>query len=86
MLNPIKKNVIVELIQKEKVTASGIVLTSADPEEVSRGKVLAIGSDVTDVAVGDIILANWNAAKKTKYEGEEFYIVPEEQIVLIFEE
>ena len=35
MLNPIKKNVIVELIQKEKVTASGIVLTSADPEERS---------------------------------------------------
>ena len=86
MLSPIKKNVIVELIQKEKVTDSGIVLASADPEEVSRGIIVAIGPDVTDVAVDDIILANWNAARKTKYEDKELYIVPEDQIVLIFEE
>lgn len=86
MLKPIKKNVIVKLIEKEKVTASGIVLASADRDEVSRGKVLAIGPEVTDVVVDDIILANWNAARKSKYEDEEFYVVPEEQIVLIFEE
>jgi len=86
MLSPIKKNVIVELIEKEKVTASGIVLAHADRDEVSRGKVLAIGNEVTDVAVGDIILANWNAARKSKYEDKEFYVVPEEQIVLIFED
>ena len=86
MLSPIKKNVIVELIQKEKVTASGIVLASADRDEVSRGVVIAIGPDVTDVAVDDVILANWNAARKTKYEDKEYYIVPEDQIVLIFEE
>jgi chaperonin GroES len=86
MLTPIKKNVIVELIEKEKVTASGIVLANPDRDEASKGKVLAIGSEVTDVAVGDIILANWNAAKKTKHEGQELYVVPEEQIVLIFEE
>ena len=86
MLKPIKKNVIVKLIEKEKVTASGIVLASADRDEVSRGKVLAIGPEVTDVAVDDIILANWNAARKSKYEDEEFYVVPEEQIVLIFED
>lgn len=86
MLRPIKNNVIVELIEKEKTTASGIVLTSADSDEASRGKVLEIGPDVLDVQQGQIVMPNWNKARKTKYEDKEFYIVPENEIVLIFEE
>ena len=86
MLTPIKKKMIVELIEKEKVTASGIVLTSADPAEVSKGRVLAIGKEVEDVAVGNLILPNWNKAIKTQFEGADFYVVDEEDVVLIFEE
>ena len=43
MLKPIKENVIVELIEKELETASGIILKRADPAEVNKAKVLAIG-------------------------------------------
>jgi co-chaperonin GroES (HSP10) len=39
----IKKNIIVELIEKEKITEGGIILTSADREEVSKGLVLTVG-------------------------------------------
>ena len=84
MLTPIKKKMIVELIEKEKVTASGIVLTSADPQEVSKGRVLAIGKEVEDVAVGDLILPNWNKAIKTQFEGADVFVVDEEDVVLIF--
>jgi chaperonin GroES len=86
LLKSIKNNVILELLQKEKVTASGIVLTSADPEEVSKGKVLAIGDVVQDVKIGDTVLPNWNAAKKMTYDGQELYVVTEENIILIFED
>jgi chaperonin GroES len=86
MLTPLKKKMIVELIQKEKVTASGIVLTSADPSEVSKGRVLAVGKEVEDVSVGDLILPNWNKAVKTQFEGADFFVVEEEDVVLIFEE
>jgi chaperonin GroES len=85
LLRPIKNNVIVELIEKEKTTASGIVLTSADSDEASRGKVLEIGPDVLDIQQGQIVLPNWNKARKTMYENKEFYVVPENEIVLIFE-
>ena len=86
MLKPIKKNIIVELIEKEKVTESGIILTSADKEEVSKGLVLAIGTDVDLIEVGQTILPNWQKAKLTKFEGADFYIVNEDDVVLIFEE
>jgi chaperonin GroES len=85
MLKPIKNNILLELIQKEKVTSSGIVLASADPTEVNRGKVLAVGPDVEDVKVGDEVLPNWNAAKKSKFEEQEFYVIDEEHIVGVFE-
>jgi chaperonin GroES len=85
MLRPLKNKVIIELIEKEKVTESGIILQSADPNEANKGLVLAIGSEVTEVAVGDTVLPNWNAAKKSKHDDKEFYIVEEDQIVCVFE-
>jgi co-chaperonin GroES (HSP10) len=84
LLKPIKNNVIVELIEKEKVTSSGIVLSSADPVEANRAKVIFLGPDVETVQKGDFVLPNWNSARKTKYDGTDYYIVSEEEIVLIF--
>lgn len=86
MLKPIKNNVIVELIEKEKVTSSGIVLSSADPTEVNRGKVISVGPNVEYLKEGYLILPNWNACKKIKHLDKEYYVVNEDEVVLIFEE
>jgi len=86
MLKPIRKNIVVELLEKEKVTETGIILTSADSAEVSKGVVLAIGDDCEDIKVGDTILPNWQKARPTKFEGTDFYIVNEDDVVLVFEE
>lgn len=86
MLKPLNKKLIVQLIEKETVTSGGIILTRADPNEVNRGKVVSIGPEVLDISVGDVILPNWNKATKTKVGEETFYIVVEEDIVLVFEE
>jgi co-chaperonin GroES (HSP10) len=86
LLKPIKNNVIVELIDKEKVTSSGIVLPSADPVEANKGKVVSLGPDVEMVKEGDMVLPNWNAARQIKYNEFEYYVVSEDDIVLIFEE
>ena len=84
MLQPLKTKVILQLIEKEKFTSTGIILTVADREEVNKGKVISIGADVEDVQVGDIVLPDWNKAEKTKYEKEEYYIVSQDDIVAIF--
>lgn len=85
ILKPIKKNIIVTIIEKEKVTASGIILKHADAEEVSKGTVLSIGPDVTLIEVGQVILPNWNKAVKTKFDDTDYFIVNEDDVVLIFE-
>ena len=85
MLKPIKTNVILELLEKDLVTESGIILKS-DLTQVNKGLVLAIGSEVTDVAVGDKVLPNWNTAKKTKFDGQDYFVIDQENIVGVFED
>lgn len=86
MLRPIKKNIIVKLIEKETVSKGGIIMAGPDAQEVSRGKILAIGGEVEYVEVGQTILPNWQKAKPTKFDNEDFFVVHEDDVVLIFED
>lgn len=85
MLKPLKNKLVVEIIEKEKVSPGGIILTKTDRDEVNRGKVISVGPEVLDISDGDVILPNWNAAVKTVVEGNTFYILSEDDVVLIFE-
>jgi co-chaperonin GroES (HSP10) len=86
MLRPIKKNMIVKLIEKETVSKGGIVLAGPDAQEASRGTVLVIGSEVELVKVGEVILPNWQNARPAKFELEDYFVVHEDDVVLIFED
>jgi co-chaperonin GroES (HSP10) len=86
MLRPIKKNMIVKLIEKETVSKGGIVLAGPDAQEASRGTVLEIGSEVELVKVGEVILPNWQNARPVKFEREDYFVVHEDDVVLIFED
>lgn len=79
-LTPLRNNVIVEKLEKELTTSSGIILKSTD--EADKAKVIAVGSEVTDVAVGNIILINWNKATKLM---DNLYQVNINEVVAIFE-
>jgi co-chaperonin GroES (HSP10) len=77
---PLKNKVVVDRVEGSKTTSSGIILQRT--EEPDRAKVLAIGPDVDEVSIGDIILLDWNAAAKI----EEHYIIPVTAIVFIYGE
>lgn len=79
-MRPLHNKVLVERVENEKQTQSGIVLTRMDGPEYA--KVLAIGPDVKEVTIGDVVLLDWNKASKA---GDN-YIIVEDFIVLIYEE
>ena len=85
MLQPLRNKLILKLIEKEKVTESGIVLAVADREEANKGLVVAIGEDVEDINANDVVLPDWNKATKTKYQDEDYYIIHQDDIVAIFD-
>jgi chaperonin GroES len=80
-LRPLGKKVIVERLENSKTTSGGIILTRS--EEADKAKVLAIGSEVEDVVVDDIVLLNWNKASKTI---DDYYVVSIDDIVFIYGE
>jgi len=81
IFKPLFDKVIVERIKPELTSAGGIVL--ARSEEPDRAKILAIGPDVTDVVVGDVVLLNWNAAIKVQ---DEMYSTKVENIIFVYED
>jgi co-chaperonin GroES (HSP10) len=85
MLQPLKNKLILQLIEKEKVTESGIVLAAADREEANKGLVIVIGEGVEDIQANDTVLPDWNKAKKTRYEDQDYYIIHQDDIVAIFD-
>jgi co-chaperonin GroES (HSP10) len=88
MLKPIKSKILIQLkdMEKEEVLSSGIVLTTIDRDVAQLATVLAVGPEVEYVKVGDSILPNWNAAEETKFEKEKYFLVKEEEVVMIVEE
>ena len=79
-MRPLHNKVIVERIPGETKTESGIVLQRSN--EVDRAKIIAVGPDVKEVSVGEIVLLDWNKCVKSG----EYFVVTEDNIVFVYEE
>jgi len=84
-LKPINNTAIIEMLEKEKISTGGIILTRNDPKEITKGRVLAIGPNCKDIKEGDIILPNWNAARKNDINDETFFVISEDEIIAILD-
>lgn len=95
MLKPLNDNLVVELIEAEKKTASGIILSgdSGAPTH-AEGVVLAVGPGrPTDkgtllplaVAAGQKVIFSNFGGTKIKHEGKELVILAETEILAVVE-
>ena len=92
MLKPLGDRVIIELIESEEKTASGIVLPDSAKEKPQEGKIVAVGTGRVldngervslEVAQGDRIIFSKYAGTEVKYEGNEYLILRESDILAI---
>jgi len=79
--SPLKDKLVVQRITPVKETASGIILQSS--QEPDRAKVIAIGPEVDEVAIGEELLINWNGAIKIK---DDLYSLRIEHVIGAYEE
>jgi len=82
-VTPLKDRVLVAENKRENTTESGIVLQGAGFDQSKSGTVLAIGPDVTDVKVGDVIYLEWNKAAVVKIGDAQRVIIKQENIVAV---
>ena len=85
MIRPIRNKIVVEEVDVETQHASGIILTSKVTGEINRAKVLAVGDEVQEVKVDDVIIIDWQLASKTQYDSKIVFIVKEDNVIAIFD-
>ncbi|MBN8204134.1 MULTISPECIES: co-chaperone GroES [Bacillaceae] len=92
MLKPLGDRIIIELVETEEKTASGIVLPDTAKEKPQEGKVVAVGTGRVlengervdlEVADGDRIIFSKYAGTEVKYEGKEYLILRENDILAV---
>lgn len=86
MIKPLGDRVLVELVEQEEKTASGIVLPDSAKEKPQEGKVVAVGKDVEDeIKVDDRVIYSKYAGTEIKYDGKEYLILSKVDVLAVIE-
>ena len=94
MIKPLSDRVLIKMIEAEETTKSGIILASNAQEKPQIAEVIVIGPGGLDsegnkiemqVKKGDKIITSKYSGTEIKYEGTEYIIVKQSDILAIVE-
>lgn len=93
MIKPLMDRVVLKMVEAEETTKSGIVLAGSAKEKPQIAEVIAVGSggkidgkEVTMcVKVGDKVVFTKYAGTEIKYNGEEYIIIGQNDILAVIE-
>jgi chaperonin GroES len=85
-VTPLSDRVLVAENKTEKKTESGIILEGVrSVSETAKATVLAVGPDVKDVKVGDVVILDWSKCSIVKVGDTQRAMIKEEFIIAIYE-
>ncbi len=92
-IRPLSDRVLIKRLEAEETTKSGILLSGSSKEKPQEAEVIAVGPGKIEdgklikmeVAVGDIILFSKYAGSEIKYDGIEYIILKQEELLAIIE-
>ena len=93
MIKPLGSRVLIKMKEGEETTKSGIILAQAAQEKPQIAEVIEVGPgkkvdgkiEEMSVKKGDKVVVSKYAGTEVKYEGEEYIILREEDILAIVE-
>ncbi len=84
-IKPLGSRVVIKRVEAESKTASGIVLTGQAKEQPQIAEVLAVGPGLEDctmeLEVGDMVFLPQYAGATVKFEGTEYMILDQREIL-----
>ncbi len=88
-IKPLGDRVVIKKLEAEEKTASGIVLPGQAKERPQVAEVVAVGPGTEDVEmivkVGDNVIFSQYAGTEVKYDGEEYTILSQKDILATVE-
>lgn len=93
MIKPLSNRVLIKMEEGEETTKSGIILANAAKEKPQIAKVIEVGpGEKVDgkleemyVKKGDKVIVSKYSGTEVKYEGEEYLIIKQDDILAIVE-
>ncbi len=86
-MKPINDRVVVKPAPAEEKTKGGIIIPDTAKEKPQRGEVVAVGpgkdGNLMTVQVGDTVLYGKYAGQELNYEGQDYLIMREDDILII---
>lgn len=83
-MRAVGSKVIVDLIEEDEVTASGIVIAQANKERSDRGTIVSVGPEVTvDVASGDVVVFSRFAGTEIEDEDGKHLVLSEDNLLAV---
>ena len=84
-INPLGDRVVIKMLESEETTKSGIVLPESAQEKPQVAEVVAVGPGTEEVKmevkVGDKVLTSKYAGTEVKYDGQEYTILSQKDIL-----
>ncbi len=84
-IKPLGDRVVIKRLEAEEKTASGIILPGQAKEKPQMAEVVAVGPGTEDIkmelAVGDMVIFSQYAGTEVKFEGEEYTIMAQKDIL-----
>ena len=94
-INPLEARILVQPLDAEQTTASGLVIPDTAKEKPQEGTVLAVGPGrfddegenriPLDIGVGDIVIYSKYGGTEVKYDNEEYLILSARDVLAIVE-
>ena len=88
-IKPLGDRVVIKKVEAEEKTSGGLILTSAAKEAPQVAEVVAVGPGTKDEAmelkVGDRVIFGKYAVTDVKYQGEEYTIMHQSDILAVIE-
>jgi len=92
-IKPLEDKILVQAIEAETTTASGLVIPDTAKEKPSEGKVIAVGPGrwddegenriPVDVAEGDTVIYSKYGGTEIKYDGQEYLILSARDVLAV---
>ena len=93
MIKPLADRVLIKMKESQETTKSGIILSSGSKEKPQIAEVIEVGpgqkvdgkTEEMYIKKGDNVIVSKYAGTEVKYEGEEYIIVKQEDILAVVE-
>ena len=94
-IKPLEDRILVQSLEAEQTTASGLVIPDTAKEKPQEGKVVAVGPGrfdedgekriPLDVKVGDVVIYSKYGGTEVKYNGVEYLVLSARDVLAIIE-